>query len=337
MPLPRTTVRHDQSTAASRSLRPLQPPGHDTIRAGSRRWFLQTGTAGLAGLSLASVLQSRAAASVETTRPPKSVVLFWLSGGPSHIDMWDPKPEAPQEIRGPLSTDRHGRARHSSVRAFAADGAINAEAHNHSLGRLLGQQPHPDHDAGRQRTRAPHRRWQRRPGLPFDGFGGCADARGPNAPNLPAFVGLADAWKADIWGAGQLGNSFEPVNGKELPGRLAMPKGIEVARVRDRDALRRQFDRLRRDIDLSKTIESADRFSQMAVDMVTSEQVRRAFDLSQEPDKLRDQYGRTSLGQKTLLARRLVEAGVTFTVVSGAWGYFDHHGDEVQWGGIEKG
>src|SRR5262249_50089569 len=72
-------------------------------------------------------------------------------------------------------------------------------------------------------------------------------------------------------------------------------------------------------------------------DMVLSGKVQKAFDISQEPDSLRDAYGRISIGEKALLARRLVEAGSTFVLVSGAWGYFDHHGDEVRWGGIEKG
>ena len=71
--------------------------------------------------------------------------------------------------------------------------------------------------------------------------------------------------------------------------------------------------------------------------MVTTAKVREAFDISTESDKLRDAYGRESMGEKALLARRLVEAGVTFVLVSGAWGYFDHHGDEVRWGGIQKG
>ena len=75
----------------------------------------------------------------------------------------------------------------------------------------------------------------------------------------------------------------------------------------------------------------------MAYDMVVSGQVQQAFDIAQEPDAMRDAYGRASIGEKALLARRLVEAGVTFVLVSGAWGYFDHHGDEVKWGGIEKG
>ena len=71
--------------------------------------------------------------------------------------------------------------------------------------------------------------------------------------------------------------------------------------------------------------------------MVLSGKVEQAFDISQESEMLRDEYGRTSVGEKAILARRLVEAGVSFVLVSGAWGYFDHHGDNVRWGGIEKG
>ena len=75
----------------------------------------------------------------------------------------------------------------------------------------------------------------------------------------------------------------------------------------------------------------------MAYEMVVSGKVQQAFDVAQETDQTREAYGRESIGEKALLARRLVEAGVTFVLVSGAWGYFDHHGDEVRWGGIEKG
>ena len=71
--------------------------------------------------------------------------------------------------------------------------------------------------------------------------------------------------------------------------------------------------------------------------MVVSGKVEKAFDLEQEDTRTRDAYGRISVGEKTLLARRLVEAGVSFVLVSGAWGYFDHHGDNVRWGGIVKG
>jgi uncharacterized protein (DUF1501 family) len=140
-----------------------------------------------------------------------------------------------------------------------------------------------------------------------------------------------------VWGAGNLGNAYEPVKGGELSGRLALPEGINVARLRDRDTLRHQFDRLSRDLDTTDTMTRMDRYSQQAVEMVLSGKAQRAFQVDEEPDRLREAYGRDSIGEKALLARRLVEAGSTFVLVSGAWGYFDHHGDDVKWGGIEKG
>jgi hypothetical protein len=155
---------------------------------------------------------------------------------------------------------------------------------------------------------------------------------------MPGFVGLADSWAADIWGAGQMGNDHEPIKGAELPGRLALPDGVRVDRLQDRAELRRQFDRVRREFDRGATMAGVDRYQQMAFDMVLSGKVQEAFDISKESDATRDAYGRISIGEKGLLARRLVEAGVTFVVVSGRWGYFDHHGDNVPpWGGIEKG
>ncbi|HLW65541.1 MAG TPA: DUF1501 domain-containing protein, partial [Gemmataceae bacterium] len=90
--------------------------------------------------------------------------------------------------------------------------------------------------------------------------------------------------------------------------------------------------------DAGEAMGQIDRYSEMALDMVTSPAVRMAFELQREPDRLRDAYGRCSVGEKALLARRLVESGVTFVFVSGRWGYFDHHGDNVPpWGGIQKG
>jgi uncharacterized protein (DUF1501 family) len=110
-----------------------------------------------------------------------------------------------------------------------------------------------------------------------------------------------------------------------------------IPQLQDRQELRRQFDRLHWDLDVGDTMRRMDRHAQQAVDMVLSGHTRKAFRVDEEPDKVRDAYGRDSLGEKALLARRLVEAGVTFVLVSGAWGYFDHHGDSVKWGGIVKG
>ena len=164
-----------------------------------------------------------------------------------------------------------------------------------------------------------------------------AKFHGSNDPSLPPFVALADSLKADVWGAGHMGGAFEPIQGSTLAGRLNLPEGLNIESLRDRDGLRQGFDKLQRTFDANGTLEKMDQSNAQAMDLVLTGKAKQAFDLDKESEKLRDTYGRDSIGEKALLARRLVEAGVTFVVVSGAWGYFDHHGDEVKWGGIVKG
>ena len=154
---------------------------------------------------------------------------------------------------------------------------------------------------------------------------------------MPGFVGLAESWTSDVWGAGEMGRDFDPVKGLEVADKLTMPAGVTLERLHDRHELRRQLDDFRRRFDERSSAVELDRHQQTAYDMVLSGKVREAFDISRESPDMHEAYGRVSVGQKALLARRLVEAGVSFVLVSGAWGYFDHHGDEVQWGGIQKG
>jgi uncharacterized protein (DUF1501 family) len=116
-----------------------------------------------------------------------------------------------------------------------------------------------------------------------------------------------------------------------------MTKGLSVERVGDRRRLAEALDGWRRHLDTNADLAAADEFTHQAYDLLLSGKAQRAFNLEEESAATRDAYGRDSLGEKTLMARRLVEAGVTFVTVSGAWGYFDHHGDNVRWGGIEKG
>jgi hypothetical protein len=316
----------------------LFAPPADLIRVGSRRWFLQTGMAGMAGLSLPALLaaRARAAGSSQAPRDRKAVILFWLSGGPSQIDMWDPKPAAPVEIRSPfavLPTRLPGIqfTEHLPLQASIADKltiirSVDCSASNHTPITMQAGNP------------LARRTDDGRDGAGYPSMGSItARFRGPNDPDLPAFVGLAPSWAADVYGAGQLGSRFEPVKGLELSGKFALPSGVVSDRLADRSNLRRQFDRLRQELDRGTTMEQFDRYSQQAVDMVLSGNVQAAFNLDAERDITRDEYGRSSVGEKALLARRLVEAGVTFVLVSGKWGYFDHHGDNVQWGGIVKG
>jgi hypothetical protein len=164
-----------------------------------------------------------------------------------------------------------------------------------------------------------------------------AHFRGANDADLPAFIGLAPSWVADVYGAGDLGGRYEPVKGLELAGKFALPTGMEATRLADRNQLRHGFDRLRSEFDRGVTMEQFGRYSQQAFEMVLSGKVQDAFNVQAERDTTRDDYGRTSVGEKALLARRLVESGVTFVLISGRWGYFDHHGDNVQWGGLIKG
>ncbi|REK19530.1 MAG: DUF1501 domain-containing protein [Planctomycetota bacterium] len=330
---------HAQAHSRGLPRHPLLPPQQDLVRVGSRRWFLQTGLSGLAGLAMADALAAGAltgSSNAVNRSGKKSVILFWLSGGPSHIDMWDPKPNAPAEIRGPyraISTKVPGIqvCEHLPMQAKIADKlsiirSVDCSASNHTpitmqAGNALARRTNDGNDGG---------------GYPSMGSI-AAKFRGPNAPGMPPFVGLADSWKSDVWGAGHMDRRFEPIQGKELTGRLAMPKGIDIDRLQNRHELQRQFDRLNRDLERTDALEPVDRYTRMAYEMVVSGKVQQAFDVSRESDATRDAYGRESIGEKALLARRLVEAGVTFVLVSGAWGYFDHHGDEVRWGGIEKG
>ncbi len=320
-------------------MEPFGTEANAPLRVGSRRWFLKAGMSGIGGLALAPLLGLQYQASAMSMSPAtdgKSVILFWLSGGPSHIDMWDPKPMAPREIRGPyaaIPTKIVGTyfSEHLPLQASIADKlsiirSVDCRASDHTpitmqAGNPLARRTNDGQDGG---------------GYPAMGSV-AAKFRGANDPDLPAFIGLADSWKSDVWEAGRMGHQYAPIKSHELAGKFAMPEGIDIPHLRNREQLRRQLDRFGRRLEANRTLERVDRLTRRAYEMVLSGKVQRAFDVDSESDSTRSDYGSTSIGEKALLARRLVEAGVTFVLVSGAWGYFDHHGDNVRWGGIEKG
>ena len=334
-----STAFAHQARHAAGAVRPLfAPSSQDLVRVGSRRWFLQTGLAGLGGLSMAQMLAAQAAAGESSggKTAKKSVILFWLSGGPSHIDMWDPKPDAPSEIRGPYSsiaTRLPGvqLSEHLPLQASIADKlsflrAMDCKSSNHTPITMQAGNP------------LARRSDNNKDGDGYPSMGSVvAKFHGANHPSFPAFVGLAPSWKADVWEAGHMGSSYAPVQGLELIGKFGLPEGIQADRLTNRDQLLHSFDRLRNDIDRTDSLSKLDQFNRQAYEMVLGGEVQRAFDISGESEATRDAYGRNSIGEKAILARRLVEAGVSFVLVSGAWGYFDHHGDSVKWGGIVKG
>lgn len=334
---PRPCQVAEHTSALQDSL--LVPRSPDVLTVGSRRWFLKTsalGMAGLGGLGLGGTGLTSARAGQLVAAEKRSVILIWLSGGPSQLDMWDPKPDAPREIRGPYQTIETAVpgmrfCEHLPLQArlagkFSVLRAVDCSASNHTpitfqAGNALARRT----DDGKD-------------GAGYPSMGSVAARfRGANQPDMPPFLGLADSWASDVWGAGHLGSAYEPVKGAELPKRLALAGGLDLPSLREQDSLRKKLDGLERRLDRGETMASVDRFSEMAYEMLVSDRVRRSFEIQREPEAVRDRYGRDSLGEKTLLARRLVEAGVTFCLVSGAWGIFDHHGDEVRWGGIQKG
>jgi hypothetical protein len=330
---------HDAEHGRAACHNPMLPPVVDLIRIGSRRWFLQTGIAGLAGLSMAGLLRCRADANTSAARGRKAVILIWLSGGPSQLETWDPKPEAPSEMRGPfgsIATQVPG------VR-ISEHLPLQASIMNRlALVRSVDCRSSTDHyPAPMQAGNALAQRSNISSTVPtLPSMGAVAVRfRGANNPDMPAFVGLADPplFHADVLGAGPLGGAYEPAPGDEIAKRLALPRGVNVARAQDRDGLRRQFDRLQHDLDRGDTMARMDHYNQQALAMVLSGKARQAFQLDREPDQVRDSYGRNSFGEKVLLARRLVESGVTFVTISPIFGRFDNHGDDVVWGGIIKG
>jgi hypothetical protein len=290
----------------------------------SRRNFVRLGLGGAASLGLPGLLRAR-----EGSKKDTRVILLWLEGGPSHMDLWDMKPEAPPEYRGfwrPVVTNVPGlritemfprQARHadkfSIVRTLHhGDGDHIGSAHILLTGRT-------GPTVADQAPKSPSM--------------GSIAARvaGARRPGLPPFVAVPRAG-SPYFGAQYVGRAFDPFETGGYPEspafkvqNLNLPGGLTLDRLDDRRSLRRSLDTLRRETDGSGTLDAMDRFEQQAFELVTSPAVSSAFDLSREPEKSRDRYGRNPWGQCVLLARRLAEAGVTFTTVNmGGW---DQHGD----------
>ena len=306
-------------------------PGH----AGpmGRRSFLKVGASGLAGFSLADIARARATSTASTS--DTSVILFWLDGGPSHMDLYDLKPDAPAEYRGiwkPIKTTVPGM---DISELFPRQART---AHRMSIIRSLHHGT-GDHFAGGHRiltakdlgvsgaNNAPK----------FPSLGAIASMQlGPRKSGMPAYVGLPNASSIGLvpgyFGGHFLGKAFDPY----MPGgdpnsprysvkNLDLAGGLSLEKLDDRRALQQRFDQVSTALDKSDTVRAMDRFDQQALDFVRGAAARTAFQIDREDIRLRDRYGRTSWGQSALVARRLVEAGSTFvTLTYGGW---DHHWD----------
>jgi hypothetical protein len=293
----------------------------------SRRTLLQVGSLGLGTFGLADFLRCRAqAATAAEPASETAVIHVFMGGGPSHIDLYDLKPDAPAEIRGefrPISTSLPGvqitehlphlaRALHrvAIVRSVSHADPSHLPA-SHWM--VTGHQPPPATTSNVN---------------PYCGAI-VSKVRGANAEGMPAYVSIPR--RQLLGSSAYLGPAYNPFTIESDPNspnysvrNLNLPQGMNAARLHDRAGLLRGLDRMRADADRYGEFAGLDKFSRQALEIVTGPRAQQAFDLSRESLATRERYGRTSAGQSCLLARRLVEAGVTFvTVLSG--GEWDTH------------
>jgi Protein of unknown function (DUF1501) len=299
-----------------------------------RRHWLQLGVAGLAGGSFANLLQLRetCAANLPANKKPSSCILIWMDGGPTHFETFDPKPEAPVEIRGefqPINTNVAGIqiCEHLPQLASIANKYAIVRSVCHNQG---------NHGAGNHymMTGAP-------PRIPvgcgaFVSFhpslGSVAAKERPAPHGLPPYFSMPSMSRSG--GPNFLGAKYAPFvvggdpNNKHFRVRdVELPSGITDDRFGARRDLRHLIDRLPRFSDpaTADPVVAVDEFFQQGVELITTPEAQKAFDIQTESDATRDAYGRNSFGQRALLARRLVEAGVPFvTLYDGGW---DHHSD----------
>ena len=291
-----------------------------------RREYLRIGALGLFGLNLPHLLRARDSATAKAASGKDvSCILLWLSGGISQLDSFDPKPDAPKEIRGEFGTIRTSTPGIHFVehlpklaRMTSKFSLVRSMTHNqgtHGLADQLvtsGYAPTPSGVGIRYPCQGSVVSWVAgyQNGVPPYVYVG--DVTGPDAFR-----------KRDALNAGVLGAQHNPLElGDQANqpdfrvGGVTPPKGVDLARLNSRREMLTLLDRWQRDADTRlANLESVDTYYQKAYSLVTSPMAKRAFDLGEESDQLRDSYGRTMYGQSCLLARRLVEAGVRYVTV----------------------
>ncbi len=291
----------------------------------SRRNFLRVGSLATLGLSLADYFRVATFAQSVAPQPSRKItncILMWMQGGPSHIDSFDPKPEAPAEIRGEFSTIPTTLP---GVR-FCEHLPLLAQR-TADLAIIRGHDPkNGSHGVADHLMMSGHKF---NPALPFPCFGSViAKERGYVRGMLP-FVQLGKNIDRRFNGgiAGFLGDAYNPFEVLEDPNLpnfrvrdLSLAAG-ERSRLERRYAMLNELDQYQRQVEnTASVVQARDAFYEKAHGIITSPVAKKAFDIAAEPDKVRDAYGRTSFGQSCLLARRLIEAGVQFvTVTDGGW------------------
>ena len=307
-----------------------------TCEGWSRRELMRIGGAGLLGLNLPEFLswKASAAAKVESKGKAfgaaKSVIMLFLQGGPSHIDIWDPKPNAPSNVRGdfkpiktkvpgievsevmPMLADQMDKVTLIRSMSYTPVGLFNHTAAIYQM--MTGYPPDKVSPSG-----------QLEPPSPRDfPHMGChiSKMKPPEGPMLPFVEMPRPLQESSVIGkggaAGFLGKAYDPYRLYQDPnkpidlGDLALRSDVSPERLRDRFYLLKGINGSMPDLEKAVSSFALDEYYQRAYNLLLSGKARNAFDLEQEKPEVREKYGRTTFGQGALLARRLVEAGTRF-------------------------
>ena len=294
----------------------------------SRRGFLNVGMLSGIGLTLPEFLRMEAQGAQKfyatQAGQAKSVIQIFLPGGLAQHESFDPKPFAPPEYRGPfgsiktsLTGIRFGEKLPHLAKLADKITVINSMSHGEAA-----------HERG---THNMFTGYRPSPALEYPSIGSVISHELGPQHNLPPYVCVPQVpntfansgYLSTAYGPFALGSNPSDKNFKVRD--LNLPKGVSEERFERRKSLLETVDHHFRTLENADTLESMDAFYQHAYKLISSQEAREAFDLKQEPDKLRDSYGRNQAGQRLILSRRLVEAGVRFvSVTAGSW---DHHDD----------
>jgi uncharacterized protein (DUF1501 family) len=279
----------------------------------SRRDFLTVGSLGFLGLTLSEYLQAAAAKSPVPGKA-NSVILFWLEGGPSHIDTWDPKPNSNFK---PISTNVAG------IQVSELLPTIAKKMDKIALVRSM-------HTRGNDHPQATHYAitgHEINPAMQFPSLGSIVTKELGARNAVPPHV-LVPKWDRgrqyeDYFRASFLGGDYDPMCIPD-PSKpdfqvtdLSLPKTVSEASVESRSAFLKVVDRHYRALNDTADHANVDAFTAQAWKMILTPTVRDAFDLSKESVKIKERYGKDAIGQSALLARRLVEAGSRFVTAAG--------------------
>ncbi|MDP6447480.1 MAG: DUF1501 domain-containing protein [Pirellulaceae bacterium] len=304
-------------------------PDSAAIDRTSRRDLLRVGALTPLGVTLSGLLARESAAA---TAKSTNCILLWMLGGPSHIDMYDLKPDAPAEIRGELNPIQ---TRIAGVEL--SELMPNLAGCNDKFSLIRSMQSYTSSHGMGDHHLLSGRRYSKEFTPPSFGSVMTWQRAGQKTGGVPPFVQVGDM-KSTNFGrqgqAGALGHKYDPFLVERDPNSssfqveaFSTPDSIGIQRLADRQSLLRSVDRFQsRGEQQLPFAETHSAFTEQAFDLLTSQKAKQAFDIEQEPPRVRDAYGRNRVGQGLLLARRLIESGVRFVTVKGYVRYgWDHH------------